>query len=323
MRVVTIMNGYTGALCLQELVDQGDEVVAVVTSPGDPRPGRPPEASVKLTADRNLLPVYQPPYERINTPEFVALVRKLHPDLIVSMHYGVIFCPEILHIPPLGCVNEHPSRMPAGRGMTPSFWHMLIGDTHNWITLHYLDEGIDTGPIISQGSVEITHEDTGSTSSRKLSEVGHRIFREALPSIRDGTAPRIPHDQIEGVKGSYYSWKPWYAQISWDWPAEKIALHVRTLSPAPEARSSPRSREAYTFLAGHKVRVWEAKAADGRRSREEAESGRILAVAGEGLLVKAGQGAVAMTAAAVEGLEDEGLGGLFHILSAGLPTFFE
>jgi hypothetical protein len=53
---------------------------------------------------------------------------------IVSMHYGVIFRPEILQIPPLGSVNEHPSRMPAGRGMTPSFWGMLIGDTHNWIT---------------------------------------------------------------------------------------------------------------------------------------------------------------------------------------------
>lgn len=57
---------------------------------------------------------------------------------IVSMHYEVIFSPEILQIPPLGSVNEHPSRMPAGRGMTPSFWGMLIGDTHNWITLHHV-----------------------------------------------------------------------------------------------------------------------------------------------------------------------------------------
>jgi methionyl-tRNA formyltransferase len=323
MRVVTIMGGYTGALCLQELVDQGDEVVGVVTSPGDPRPGRPPEASVKLTADRNLLPVYQPPRERINTPEFVAVLRRLQPDLIVSMHYGVIFGPDILRIPPLGCVNEHPSRMPAGRGMTPSFWHMLIGDTHNWITLHYLDEGIDTGPIISQGCVEITPEDTGTTSARKLSEVGHRIFREALPSIRNGTAPRIPHDQIEGVKNSYYSWKPWYAQISWDWPSEKIALHVRTLTPPVESRSQARSREADTFLAGHKVRVWEAKVAEGRWADDDAEPGRVLAVAGEGLLVKTGKGAVVVVDAAIEGLEEEGLGGLFQILSSGLPAFFQ
>jgi len=323
MRVVTILNGYTGALCLQELVDQGDEVVGVVTSPQDPRPGRPPEASVKLTADRNLLPVYQPPYERINTPEFVALLRKLQPDLIVSMHYPVIFKRPILEIPPLGCVNEHPSRVPAGRGMTPSFWHMLIGDTHNWITLHYLDEGIDTGDVISQGSVEITPHDTGYTTSRKLSQEGHHIFREALPLIREGKAPRIPQDQIEGVRPSYFSWKPWHARIPWDQPAERVALHVRTLSPPEEARSGPGGREAYAFLGGYRVRVWEAEVGRQRWEREGGEPGQILALTGQGLRVRAGQGTIILTAGAIEGMEAEGLRGLLDILSAGLPAFFD
>ena len=321
MRVVTIIGGYTGALCLQELVDQGDEVVGVVTYPGDPRPGTPPQASVKLVADRNLLPVYQPPFDRINTPEFAALLRKLQPDLIVSMHYPVIFKRPILEIPRLGCVNEHPSRLPAGRGMTPSHWHMLIGDTHNWITLHFLDEGIDTGDVISQGSVEITPEDTGVTASRKLSEEGQRIFREALPLIREGKAPRIPQDQVEGVAPSYYSWKPWYAQIHWDWPAEKIALHIRALTHAKEMRSW--TREAYTFLGGHKVRVWEAKVAEGSWSREGAEPGQILALTGQGLLVQAGEGALVLTDADVERREGAGLSGLFEFLSTGLPAFFE
>jgi len=321
MRVVTIMGGYTGALCLQELVDQGDEVVGVVTYPGDPRPATPPEASVKLCADRNLLPVYQPPFDRINTPEFVALLRKLQPALIVSMHYPVIFKRPILEIPRLGCVNEHPSRLPAGRGMTPSHWHMLIGDTHNWITLHFLDEGIDTGDVISQGSVEIIPKDTGVTASRKLSEEGQRIFREALPLIREGKAPRIPQGQVEGVEPSYYSWKPWYAQIHWDWPAEKIALHVRTLTHPKEMRSW--TREAYTFLGGHKVRVWEAKVAEGGWSREGAQPGQILAVIGQGLLVQAGEGALVLTDADVEGAVGEGLSGLFGLLSTGLPAFFE
>jgi methionyl-tRNA formyltransferase len=320
MRVVAIVNGYTGALCLQELVDQGDEVVGVVTAPGDPGPHTPPEASVKLTADRNLLPVYQPPFERINTPEFVAVLGGLAPDLIVSMHYPVIFKPAILGIPPLGCVNEHPSRMPAGRGMTPSSWHMLVGDTHNWITLHYLDPGIDTGDIIMQGCVEITSTDTGVTTSRKLSREGHRIFREALPLIREGKAPRTPQSEIEGVKSSYYSWKPWYAQVKWDWLPDKIALHVRTLTH-PKDRGSW-TREAYTFLGGHRVRIWEAKAADGAMAKSEAEPGRILAVTGQGLLVKAGQGAVILTDADIEGCEAAGLDGLLGLLSAGLPAFF-
>jgi len=320
MRVVTIMGGYTGVLCLQELVDQGDEVVGVVTYPGDPRPGTPPEASVKLVADRNLLPVYQPPFERINTPEFVALLRSLQPDLIVSMHYPVIFKRLILEIPRLGCVNEHPSRLPAGRGMTPSHWHMLMGDTRNWITLHFMDEGIDTGDVISQGSVEITPEDTGFTTSCKLSEEGQRIFREALPLIREGKAPRISQRKIEGVESSYYSWKPWYAQIHWDSPAKKIALHVRSLTHPKEMRSW--TGEAYTFLGGRKVRVWEAKMAQESWPREGASPGQILAVTGQGLLVQAGEGAVALTDADVEGKEGAGLSGLFEFLGTGLPAIF-
>ena len=321
MRVVTIVNGYTGALCLQELIDQGDEVVGVVTGPGIPGPHTPPEASVKLTADRHLLPVYQPPYERINTPEFVALLQKLSPDLMVSMHYPVIFKRPILEIPPLGFVNEHPSRLPAGRGMTPSSWHMLIGDARNWITLHFLDPGIDTGDVISQGSIEITPEDTGVTSARKLSEEGHRIFREALPLLREGKAPRTPQSQIEGVKSSYYSWKPWYARIHWGWSPEKIALHVRTLTHDKDRGSW--TGEAYTFLAGHKVRVWEAKVTEGDWATEGARPGQILAVIGQGVLVKAGMSAVLLSDADVEGTEEMGLDGLLQILSTNVPTLFE
>ena len=319
MRVVTIVGSYTGALCLQELVDQGDEVVGVVTYPGDPSPGTPPEESVKLVADKNLLPVYQPPFERINTPDFLAVLKKLQPDLIVAMHYPVIFKRPILELPRLGCVNEHPSRLPAGRGMTPSTWHMLIGDTHNWVTLHHLDPGIDTGDVIAQGSVEITPDDTGETSARKLSEVGHRIFREALPLIREGKAPRIPQSQIP-VKSSYYSWKPWYARISWKKPASMVALHVRTLTHSKDQPSW--TAEAYTSLGGRKVRVWKATVAEERWSRAGAEPGQILAVLGQGLLVQAGQGAAIVTDADIEGAKTKGLAGILEALSAGLPTYF-
>ncbi len=321
MRVVAIMNAYTGALCLQELVDQGDEVVGVVTSPGDPYPGMPPEASVKLTADQNYLPVYQPPMESVNKPEFVEVLRRLEPDLIVSMHFPVIFRREILEIPPLGCVNEHPSQLPAGRGMTPSFWHMLIGDDRNWMTLHYLDPGIDTGDVVSQGWVEITPEDTGFTTGRKLSEEGHRIFAEALPLIREGKAPRIPQDQIEGVESSYYSWKPHYACIRWDRSAEEIALHIRTLTHPKELSSWTGC--ACTHLAGRRVSVWEAKVVDGRRwATREADPGEILALTGEGVLVKTGRDVLLLTDVDVEGAREKGLVGLFEVLAVGLPAVF-
>ncbi len=320
MRVLAIVNGYTGALCLQELVNQGDEVV-VVTSPADPAPGATAETSVKLTADRNYLPVYQPPMADVNKPAFLAVVRKLKPDLIVSMHFPVIFGKELLAIPPMGCVNEHPSRLPAGRGMTPSCWHMLIGDERNWITLHYLDEGIDSGDVISQGSVEITPDDTGFTSGRKLSQEGHRIFAEALPLIREGRAPRIPQKQIKGVKRSYYSWKPEYARIAWSRSAAELALHVRTLNHPKEMRSWTGC--AYTYLAGRRVNVWQAKAVEGGRwATATADPGEILAVVGEGLLVKTGQGVLLVSDAELDGAREKGMAGLFDLMPAGVPAAF-
>lgn len=321
MRVIAIVNGYTGALCLQELVDQGDEVVAVVTSPGDPRPGADPKTSVKLTADRNFLPVYQPPITEVNNPQFVEKLRKLEPDLIVSMHYAQIFKEPLLRLPKLGCVNEHPSRLPAGQGMTPSYWHMIIGDDRNWITLHYLDPGIDTGDIIAQGSVEITPDDTGMTTSRKLSEEGHRIFAENLPLIREGRAPRIPQKEwgrMHGIKRSYVSWKPTHACMDWRKSAKMLALHVRTLT-VPRGQSTWVG-PAYTFLGGKKVTVYSAQVLeDPRWCPKEATPGEVLGLGGGGLLVMTGEGILQISDADIEGAEGQGLAGFLPYLATTLP----
>jgi methionyl-tRNA formyltransferase len=251
----------------------------------------------------------------------VDVLRRLAPDLIVSMHFPVIFRREVLEIPRLGCVNEHPSRLPAGRGMTPSFWHMLVGDDRNWISLHFLDPGIDTGDVIAQGSIEITPEDTGQTTSQKLSEEGHRILAENLPLIATGKAPRIPQNQIEGVKSSYYSWKPHYACIKWGRSAERLALHVRTLT-RPKGTASWTGC-AYTYLAGRKVSIWAATVAQGGRlSGDGADPGEVLAVTGGGLLVKTGNGLLLITDADIEGAENQGLAGLLPFLSTGMPAVF-
>ena len=320
MRVVAIVNALTGALCVQEMVDQGDEVVAVVTDPSDPYPGIQPGWSVKEVADRNYLPVYQPVPREINGPAFVEQMRKLEPDLIVAMHYGVIFKRSLLGVPRLGGVNIHPTRLPRGQGMTPSCWHMLMGDDQNWITLHHLDPGIDTGNVIAQASVDITPDDTGHTSTIKLLHEGHHIFAEALPLLREGKAPSIPQDQIEGVEQLYYRWQPEYARIAWQKPAKDVALHIRALSHPKEFPTY--SGEAYTYLAGRRVAVWAARVMDEDDwAGSKANPGQILAVAGEGLLVKTGQGVLLLTDVDVAGAE-AGLPGVFEILKVGLPAIF-
>ncbi len=321
MRIIAIVNAKTGALCVQEIVDQGDEVVAVVCLPEDPWPGIEPGWSVKEAATRNYLPVYQPPPREVNHPRFVEQMRRLKPDLIVAMHYGVIFKKPLLDVAPMGAVNIHPTRLPRGQGMTPSCWHMLMGDNKNWITLHWIDEGIDTGPVIAQGWVEITPDETGHDSTNKLLHEGHRIFAESLPLIREGVAPRIPQDQIPGVERLYYRWQPHYARIPWHEPAGKVALHIRALCHPKETPTY--SGEAYTHLAGRKVSVWAGKVADeGRWVANKAMPGEILSLTGEGLVVKTGQGVVLLTDIDVHGAVEKGLPGLFDLLKPGLRAVF-
>jgi methionyl-tRNA formyltransferase len=316
MRVIAIVNAKTGALCIQEMVNQGDEVVAVITDPSDPYPGQEPGWSVKEVATRNYLPLYQPSPREVNSPGFVAAMKKLQPDFIVAMHFGVIFKQALLSVPRLGSVNIHPTRLPRGQGKTPSCWHMLMGDDKNWITLHWIDPGIDTGDVIAQGWVSITVDETGHDSTNKLLIEGHRIFAENWPLLKAGKAPRIPQDQIEGVEKLYYRWEPGFARIPWSEPAEKVALHIRALCHPKETPTY--SGEAFTFLAGHRISVWRARVIDGGRwANWSAEPGEILAITGEGVLVKTGRGVVLLTDVDVED-EPPGLDGFLPLTSIGL-----
>ncbi len=321
MRVIAIVNAKTGALCVQEMVDHGDEVVAVVCLPEDPWPGIEPGWSVKEVATRNYLPVYQPPSPEINSPAFVDQMRKLNADMIVAMHYGVIFKKPLLSTAPMGAVNIHPTRLPRGQGMTPSCWHMLMGDDKNWITLHWIDEGIDTGPVIDQGYVDILPEDTGHDSTNKLLHEGHRIFAKNLPLLRDGKAPSIPQDQIEGVEQLYYRWQPEFARIPWDRSAEEVELHIRALCHPKETPTY--SGEAYSYLGGYKVSVWESKVVkEGRFARGKYDPGEILSIHGAGILVKTGKDALLLTDIDVQDAAEPGVQGLFELLRLGLPAGF-
>jgi methionyl-tRNA formyltransferase len=310
MRVFAIINGYTGALCLRELVDQGHEVVGVVTSPLA-RPRSAPDETVIGVATKHLLPLYMPTIEVVGepAPEFVGLMRKAKPDLLVSMHYAAIFKPTLLEIPPLGGVNVHPSKLPEGRGMTPSFWYLYLGRGTAWTSLHYLDSGIDSGDVIAHASVPITHDDTGATVSRKLSEAAWMTFREHLPAVMAGNAPRHKQDLS---KGSYLRSGFNWGLIEWSREAKAIRGHVRCFTNT----GSP----AHTFVGEIKLTVNDAQVVrpeDCCAAKENAVPGEVLAITGKGPLIQAGAGQVILTDFA---LEDAKAGDLMALSGGSAPV---
>ena len=145
---------------LRALLDQGLDVVAVVTQPDRPK-GRKRELTpppVKVFALERALTVLQP--EKLRTPEAVAAIAELAPDLIVTAAYGQILPKAVLELPRLGCVNVHGSLLPRYRGGAPIQRSIMNGERVTGVTLMYMAEGLDTGDMIAKVEVPIKDEDT-------------------------------------------------------------------------------------------------------------------------------------------------------------------
>src|SRR5215475_9093528 len=178
MRIVFIGTGEIGVPTLRALLDSEHEVVAVVTQPDKPV-GREhriePPPIKKAIIHRE---VRQP--ARIKDPATIEELRALKPDVIVVMAYGQILPRDLLEIPGLACLNLHASLLPRWRGAAPIQAAIAAGDCETGITAMYMDEGLDTGDILLQCSVEILPNDTGGSLHDRLAQLAPEALLESL-----------------------------------------------------------------------------------------------------------------------------------------------
>jgi methionyl-tRNA formyltransferase len=294
-RVFLISSHYMGVLYMQELLKAGDEIVGVVAWPDSAGWYVPEEYDVRTHAFRNYLPLYEPDPKKLNSPEFLSVIRKLEPDFVISGYYPKIFKDDLLAIPKGGCVNIHPTGLPRFRGLSPYFTHMLFGDERNYITMHWLDRGVDTGDIIAQASVEILPDDTGFSCGHRLTEAGAAMFAEYWPRIKNGTAPRTPQDESEASNFNF-DWS--MAEIDWTKSNTEIWNLVRTLTVPLNG--------AWTMAGGHRMRVWQVRLVP--QAEEIAISGavprQVLALTGKGIWVQCGEGQLEIMDATIEDAPD-------------------
>jgi myo-inositol-1(or 4)-monophosphatase len=198
--------------------------------------------------------------------------------------------------PPGGCINIHPTGLLHVSGLSPYFSHILFGDTRNYITMHWLNAGADTGDIIAQASVEILPEDTGFTCGHRLTEAGAAMFREYWPLVKAGKAPRTKQDESKASTFDF-SWS--LAQIDWHQSNTQIWNLVRCLT-RPQAG-------AWTMIGGRKMRVWAVQPVEPGQDlpNEGALPGQVLTLTGRGLWVQCGQGQLRITDATLENLPDK------------------
>jgi methionyl-tRNA formyltransferase len=277
MRIVFMGTPAFAVPSLMALIEGGYDVAAAVTQP-DRKSGRghkltPPP--VKAVAEAHGIPVLQ--FQRIKSPEGVAALKELAPDLIVTAAFGQILSKEILDIPPLGCINVHASLLPKYRGAAPIQWALIKGEKRTGVTIMYMDVGLDTGDIISMREVPIGDDTTGGELYGTLAEVGASLLADTLPAVLGGTASRTPQDNEES---SYYPpLSKELGQIDWTKPAREIRNLVRALDPV---------MGAYAHVGGEVIKIWRAAvepgtAEPGRIVRSDNKCGLVIGT-GDGLL---------------------------------------
>jgi methionyl-tRNA formyltransferase len=271
---------------LQWLIDEYSStsanagLVGVFTQPDRPKGrGRKLQPSpVKMLAQEHGVPVLEP--KSLRTPETLAELQALQPDVIIVAAFGQILPVSVLELPPYGCLNVHASLLPRWRGAAPVAATILAGDDITGVTIMQMDAGLDTGPILSQRSLSIAPEDTSESLTARLAQFGAELLRDTLPDWFAGVLD--PQRQDEALVTYAPQIKKEQGHINWTEPADSIARQVRAFYPWPGA---------YAHWQGKSLKILRAAATESSQWEERRGLLPGMVVAGaEGPAVVAGQG---------------------------------
>ena len=217
---------------LQLLIDQY-QVVGVIAQPDRPSGrGRKLQPSpVKTLAQKYGLTVLQP--VSLRDPETLAALRSMRPAVIVVAAFGQILRPQVLDLPPAGCINVHASLLPRWRGAAPVAAAILAGDDTTGVTIMQVDAGLDTGPILNQRSFVIAPDGTQESLTARLATLGADLLRDTLPDWLAGKIKPRPQDDALATLAPRI--RKEQGRINWSDPADGIARKVRAFYPWPGA----------------------------------------------------------------------------------------
>lgn len=273
MRIVFLGQAPFGRDCLKALVDQGEKIVGVLTIPD--QPGQKAPNPVKELALELGLPLLQP--ARLKDQAVIDWVASLKPDLLV-LAYVTQFVPKaMIDLATYGGINFHPSLLPKYRGGSAMNWAIINGETETGITIHQIDEGVDSGPIILQEKVPIDPDDSVKTLYfGKIYPLGVKMVAEAVRLIREGKAKPVPQDESQATFQPVIKEKD--VGIDWTKPTQVIYNLIRGSDPTPGA---------WCLFRGEKLKIWEARPSSGKGT-----PGEVIALSDDGFVVATGDGAI-------------------------------
>ncbi|MCK9485883.1 MAG: methionyl-tRNA formyltransferase [Dehalococcoidia bacterium] len=239
MRIVLFGQAAFGKDVLEALLAAGEEVVGVSTPRQDTRPDPLFEAS---TAHK--IPVIETPSLRQDEPFQRYLEWK--PDLLVFAFVTDIVRKRVLDAATYGAIQYHPSLLPLHRGRAAMNWAIMSGATKTGLSIFWVDEGIDTGPILLQREVEIEPDDSvGSLYFNRLYPMGVEALGEAVRRVREGNAPREEQDDVDATYEPPVADE--HARIDWHQHGRVVHNIIRGCDPQPGAWAIVRGQPVRLF----------------------------------------------------------------------------
>lgn len=248
MRIVFMGTPAFAARSLQKLIDDGYDIPLVVTQPD--RKGNRNKlilSEVKQLAIDNGIEVAQPARIR-KDPDLIERIAGIAPDMIVVAAFGQILPKAVLDIPKLGCINVHGSLLPKLRGASPMHAAILEGLDESGITIMRMEEGLDTGDMISKVSCDIKGKNITEVTEI-LSAAGAELLSETIPHIADGSAVYEKQDESEATYAGMIHKSDGYTDFNE--PAYQIERKIRAFMEWPAC---------FTYLDGLQVKLYVAEA---------------------------------------------------------------
>lgn len=230
---------------LQALINEGYNVVAVITAPDKPagRGLKLKSSPVKEEALKHHIPVLQP--QNLKSEDFVKELKSFKADLQVVVAFRML--PEaVWNMPPKGTFNLHASLLPQYRGAAPINWAIINGEKETGVTTFFLQHEIDTGDIIHSEKEVILPNDNAGSLYERLMKKGAGLVVKTVKDISEGKIKPQPQS-VSGILKNAPKIHKETCCIDWSKPAEEIYNFIRGLSPYPGAWTKIKEKEVKIF----------------------------------------------------------------------------
>ena len=223
-------------ICLDKMIKEGCNVVAVVTAP-DKASGRGKKinsSAIKQFALKASLPILQP--VNLKDQIFIEKLKYFKPDLFVVVAFRML--PEVVwSIPPLKTFNLHASLLPNYRGAAPINWAIVNSEKISGVSTFYIDDKIDSGGLLMQESIKLTSDETAGTLHDKLAKIGSELICQTVKGLAEGSLSE-KQQQLTGFEKPAPKLNNKNVSIDWNLSLKQIESHIRGLNPHPSARTS-------------------------------------------------------------------------------------